>query len=251
MTKLKIVVPTYNTQEWIANCLYSIASQTFKDWECLVINDASTDNTGAIIDSLDFVKNDSRFKVQHNKENLKALQNIVEGFNTLGCQEDPDCIMMAVDGDDHLFAPFSLQTIASVYEQNPWLLLTYGNWVGWPDGTRSNCFPYSEQTIRARTFRSEPFVASHLRTFRSKLWYNIDDADLRDDNGKYFDTSWDVAFMMPMLEMAAERHAFIDRILYCYNRYNPISDFRIYEDDQLATVDIIKNRRVYDRLEDG
>jgi len=249
MTRMKIVVPTYNTESWITGCLSSIAAQTFRDWECLVINDKSTDRTGEIIDSLDFVRNDPRFKVIHNQKNVKALQNIVDGFNMLGCEKDPDCVMMAVDGDDHLFSVFSLETINNVYLNYPELLLTYGNWVGWPDGTRSNCFPYDHETIQDRSFRKKPFIASHLRTFRSALWYNIEDSDLRDEEGKYFETSWDVAFMMPMLEMAAERHAYIDRILYCYNRYNPISDFRIYEDDQLATVELIKNRKVYDRLE--
>ena len=79
--KLKIVVPTYNTESWIERCLSSISSQVFKDWECVIINDASTDRTGRVIDSLDFVTEDKRFRVVHNDTNVKALKNIVDGFN--------------------------------------------------------------------------------------------------------------------------------------------------------------------------
>ena len=247
--KMKIVVPTYNTESWIERCLRSISTQVFRNWECMIINDASTDRTGEVIQSLDFVRDDSRFRVIHNETNVKALQNIVDGFNHLGSQDDPECIMMVIDGDDFLFSDYSLHIIEQAYTQYPQLLLTYGNWVGHPDGTDSNCRPYSAETVMNNRFRYDPFVASHLRTFRSKLWYSIEDEDLRDEAGRYFVAGWDVAFMMPMLEMAAERHAFIPNRLYCYNRYNPISDSKVREDQQLSAVDVVKKRKPYTRKE--
>jgi glycosyltransferase involved in cell wall biosynthesis len=248
---MKIVVPTYNTQGWITRCLASIYNQTFKQWECIIINDASTDKTGQVIDSLDFVKNDPRFKVLHNTVNVKALKNIVDGFNHLESKSDPECIMMVVDGDDFLFSEYSLEIVNQVYSNRPELLLTYGNWVGYPDGTDSNCRPYDNAVITNNTFRHEPFIASHLRTFKSKIWYNIRDEDLRiKESGDYFEAGWDVAFMIPMLEMAQERHVFIPNRLYCYNRYNPISDCKIREDKQLQAVDTVKSREVYSRYQD-
>ena len=247
--KLKIVVPTYNTESWIERCLSSISSQVFKDWECVIINDASTDKTGSVIDSLDFVTEDKRFRVVHNDTNVKALKNIVDGFNYLDCESDPECIMMVIDGDDFLFSEWSLDIIRQAYTQYPTALLTYGNWIGHPDGSRSNCQPYSPDDVANNRFRYVPFVASHLRTFRSKLWYSIDDKDLRDDSGNYFEAGWDVAFMMPMLEMAHERHIFIPNVLYCYNRYNPISDCKVREDKQLSAVEVVKSRKPYFRKE--
>ena len=247
--KMKIVVPTYNTEQWIKRCLSSISSQVFTDWECVIINDASTDATGDVINSLDFVSKDPRFKVVHNTKNVKALKNIVDGFNYLKCEDDPECIMMVVDGDDFLFSEYSLDIIRQAYVQYPTVLLTYGNWVGYPDGTDSNCRPYSRETVINNRFRYDPFVASHLRTFKSKLWYSIRDEDLRDDKGDYFVAGWDVAFMMPMLEMAHERHIFIPNRLYSYNRYNPISDCKVREGEQLSAVDIVKSREPYVRKE--
>ena len=245
--EMKIVVPVYNAQDWIYRCLLSIKNQEFTNWKCIVINDASTDNTKSVIEDIDFLKNDERFIVQHNDTNVKALQNIVDGFNILGCKNNPESILMAIDGDDFLFSEWSLGIISQAYTQLPQLLLSYGNWVGYPDGTTSNCRRYNNETIRDSDYRIVPFTASHLRTFKSRLWYAIDDKDLRDDTGEYFSAGWDVAFMVPMLEMAQERHVFIDHVLYCYNRINPISDFRVHAEPQLNAVDVIKGRKKYER----
>lgn len=246
--KMKIVVPTFNTEQWIERCLLSIKNQLFENWECVVINDASTDATGKVIDSLEFLK-DERFTVIHNEVNVKALKNIVDGFNYLDCQEDEECIMMVIDGDDFLFSEWSLEIVNEAYTRYPQTLITYGNWIGYPDGTTSNCKPYDSNIVANNSFRYAPFTASHLRTFKSKLWYSIKEEDLLDDEGNFFEAGWDVAFMMPMLEMAQERHLFIPNVLYSYNRFNPISDFRVREEKQNSAVDIIKKRTPYRRIE--
>ena len=249
MLKMKIVVPTYNTESWITRCLSSISSQVFEDWECVIINDASTDDTGAVIDSLDFVRDDPRFTVLHNKTNVKALKNIVDGFNFLNCKDDPACAMMVIDGDDFLYSDQSLNIISTVYSQQPQLLLTYGDWIGHPYGDGSNCRPYEHRVIIDNDYRNAPFVASHLRTFRSILWYAIKDEDLRDESGKYFEAGWDVAFMIPMLEMAQERHAFVNRVMYCYNKENPLSDYKVNAEKQESAVKLTQSRKSYSRLQ--
>ena len=248
MPKMKIVVPTYNTEQWISRCLSSIHEQKFRNWDCVIINDASTDRTGEIIDSLQFVKDDPRFKVIHNSQNVKALKNIVDGFNILNCEDDPECVMMVIDGDDFLFSDSSLSVVEAAYLQNPGLLLTYGNWIGHPHGDSSNCRPYSRQVIVENNYRRSDFWASHLRTFKSRLWYSIEDKDLRDETGKYFEAGWDVAFMIPMLEMAQERHMYIPYVLYCYNKENPISDFKVHAVSQSSAVEIVKKRQRYNRI---
>ena len=56
---ISVVVPAYNVEKYIKQCLNSILNQTFSDWECVIVNDGSTDNTLSIIES--FKKEDSRF----------------------------------------------------------------------------------------------------------------------------------------------------------------------------------------------
>lgn len=61
--KVSIIVPVYNVEKYIRECLDSIVAQTFTDWECLLIDDGSPDNSGGICD--EYADNDCRFKVFH------------------------------------------------------------------------------------------------------------------------------------------------------------------------------------------
>ena len=63
---ITIVVPVFNVEGYIQECLESIASQTCADFECIVVDDGSTDASGQIAEA--FAANDARFQVFH-KEN--------------------------------------------------------------------------------------------------------------------------------------------------------------------------------------
>jgi glycosyltransferase involved in cell wall biosynthesis len=246
--KFKIVIPTYNTENWIQRCVISILNQTFKDFECVIINDSSTDSTRQKIEELKQYL-DNRFKIVHNSKNVKALQNIVDGFNLLNCKDDPESILMVIDGDDFLYSEWSLDIVRQAYEQTN-CLLSYGNWIGWPDGSSSNCRPIHPDIHKNRNYRGLPFAFSHLRTWKSKLWYNINDKDLRDEKGNYYESGWDVSFMLPMIEMAGERTLFIPNVLYCYNRINPISDDKIKQSQQIQFDNEIRKKQKYSIFEE-
>ena len=64
--KVSVIVAAYNAEKYLERCLDSIAAQTMKDWECIVVDDGSDDGTGAIADR--FAQRDMRFRVIH-KEN--------------------------------------------------------------------------------------------------------------------------------------------------------------------------------------
>ena len=245
--KFKIVVPTYNTEHWIARCLHSIQSQTYGDFECVVYDDASTDNTGAVIDHFFSERPDPRFRIIHNEKNVKALANIVSGFEELETKKDPESVLMVIDGDDFLYSEYVLEMVKGAYD-NTRSWLTYGNHVHWPTGQISlNCRPFPPEIHQNRSYRSYPFISSHLRTFKSKLWNAIRDEDLRDEDGRYYGSAWDVAFMLPMLEMAgADRILYIPNILYCYNRFNPISDDQIRQPDQHRIEKRVRSGKKYD-----
>ena len=228
---LKIVVPVYNGEIWIQSCINSIARQKYKKFNCVIINDASTDKTGDVLNSMKWLEDDPRFTVIHNKENVKALANIVHGFNVLGCKDSPESILMVVDGDDRLYSDMVFALVNHVYNRHH-CKITWGNHIHWPLGGLSNCEPFPVDVIKNRDYRNYKFVTSHLRTFKSKLWYAIKDEDLRDEDGTYYGVGWDVAFMMPMLEMAGDKLLFIPNVLYIYNRDNPISDDVIRQPDQ-------------------
>ena len=49
MTKLSIIIPVHNSENYLEQCLQSILSQTFDDWEIICINDGSTDDSLSIL----------------------------------------------------------------------------------------------------------------------------------------------------------------------------------------------------------
>ena len=63
MSLVSIIVPVYNSEKYLPKCLDSIKSQTLKDFECILVDDGSTDSSGAICDS--FASADGRFSVLH------------------------------------------------------------------------------------------------------------------------------------------------------------------------------------------
>lgn len=63
MPKISVLIPAYNVERYLPKCLDSVLSQTFDDFEVILINDGSTDGTGKICD--DYAAKDSRIKVYH------------------------------------------------------------------------------------------------------------------------------------------------------------------------------------------
>lgn len=64
--KVSLIIPVYNTGEKLHRCFDSILAQSYQDYECIVVDDGSTDDSSAIID--EYATRDVRFKVVH-KEN--------------------------------------------------------------------------------------------------------------------------------------------------------------------------------------
>ncbi|MCM1377761.1 MAG: glycosyltransferase [Clostridium sp.] len=63
--RISIVVPVYNVERYIKECIRSVITQDFPDWELLLVDDGSTDNSGKICDS--FAQRDSRIIAMHVK----------------------------------------------------------------------------------------------------------------------------------------------------------------------------------------
>lgn len=71
---ISIIVPVYNVGNYIHNCLKSILNQTFSNYECLLIDDGSTDLSGTLCDNI--CHKDSRFKAIHqNNQGEAAARN--------------------------------------------------------------------------------------------------------------------------------------------------------------------------------
>ena len=119
MPKVSIVLPTFNGSKYIAESLTSIINQTFTDWELIIINDCSTDNTPDIIN--DFSSKDKRIKVFTNKTNLKLPRSLNEGF------KHASGMYYTWTSDDNRYKTNALKEMVSVLDNNQNIGLIYCN----------------------------------------------------------------------------------------------------------------------------
>ena len=64
--RLSIIIPVYNVEQYLQNCVQSVITQTYQDLQVILVNDGSTDSSGILCDQL--AQQDSRIQVVH-KEN--------------------------------------------------------------------------------------------------------------------------------------------------------------------------------------
>ncbi len=84
----KIIIPSFNNEDWVEYNIASILNQTYSNYEVLYISDASTDSTYTKV--LDIVKNLDNWTVIENKTNKGAQYNYFEHLNTF--VEDNDIL---------------------------------------------------------------------------------------------------------------------------------------------------------------
>ncbi len=242
----EIIIPSYNNEKWCIDNLRSAVNQKHHDFHITYIDDCSTDFTGMLIDSFVEQKNlQDKVTVIHNKQRRGALANLYHAIH--GC---PDAtVVVTLDGDDFLAHDQVLERLEKEYsKKNVWL--TYGQFLYWPNKADNHfCKAFPAKIVASNAFRSYKHVgASHLRTFYAGLFKLIKADDLMDE-GDFYTMTWDLAFMLPMLEMAQERHAFISDILYLYNNTNSISDVRVDAGLQSRIDKQIRSKKRYGRLD--
>ncbi|MFA6023462.1 MAG: glycosyltransferase family 2 protein [Candidatus Pacearchaeota archaeon] len=108
---VSVVMPAYNTEKYIAEAIESILNQTFKDFEFIIVDDGSTDNTLQIIK--DYAKKDKRIKVLRNEKNLKICKSLNKGI-----REAEGKYIARMDSDDSSL-PTRLERQVEFMEKNP------------------------------------------------------------------------------------------------------------------------------------
>ena len=92
-TKFSIIVPIYNSEKYLLDCIYSLLDQNYSDYEVILVDDGSTDNSGKISDSFE----SDKVKVIH-KENGGQISARVEGIKASAGE-----YILFVDSDDEIF----------------------------------------------------------------------------------------------------------------------------------------------------
>ena len=177
MVKVSIGIPIYNVEEYLRECLNSIMNQTFKDFEVIMVDDGSTDNSFNICQ--EFAARDSRFKLIH-----QANIGVAGARNTCLKHMKGEYISW-VDSDDKV-EPNYLERLLEVQNETQADLVDGYNY-GFKDGMRYYYdLTHISPTLDAVEISKEELFLRLLEGFRIVLWGNLAKKELY--QGVYFIT---------------------------------------------------------------
>lgn len=162
--KVSIIVPVYNTEDYLACCIDSILRQTFTDYELLLVDDGSTDGSGAICDS--YQTKDSRVRVFHQQNGG------VSSARNYGVQQAQGEWICYVDSDDEVKSDYLRDMVEAICSDR---CLVMGNISDerMCDNLRENTVRYGKEMVRYLLDSSALFLSGPVaKLFNRKLLTN-------------------------------------------------------------------------------
>lgn len=125
MPEISIIIPCYNQSSFLDECLQSVLDQTYQDWECIIVDDGSPDNTGNI--AKNWIEKDSRFKY------YKKINGGVSSARNYGIKYAQGNWILALDGDDKIANRY-LELASKEFYNDPDIIYCIGNYFGTKQG---------------------------------------------------------------------------------------------------------------------
>lgn len=196
--KFSIIIPAYNSEEFIEQCLESVTSQTYKNMEIIVIDDCSTDNT------LEKVKKYKQVKVFSTETNSR--QGVARNIGLNNCTGD---YVLFLDSDDALYNLDVLTKLANKINNTGFSdIIYFGLKI---EGKRElELIPNEDNTSKVYRLAENPFI-----NVTSICWKN---SLLQDNNIRFPEKIRyeDVYFAFLGIERA-KTYEYISEICYLYN----------------------------------
>lgn len=164
--KVTVLVTCYNLAQYLPRALDSILNQTFTDWECIVVNDASPDNTIDVAN--DYILKDKRFRLLTNPENLYLSGALNEGVKAARGK-----YILPIDADNEL-APKALAILSEALDRDRELMIVYGSMeiVEEADGKRwQSGWPPKEFNFAEQLNHHNQISSTAL--YRKRVWSTI------------------------------------------------------------------------------
>ena len=207
--KISVIVPVYNTAQFLPHCIESILSQSFTDFELLLIDDGSTDGSGKICDA--YAEKDNRIRVFH-KEN-----GGVSSAGNLGLDNARGEWVTFVDSDDWVeddYFQIPFEENADLYVQN---------WI-FANGDKMEY--YQRQFIGYEDYCAFLKENIHTDTFRTVCCFFLKEKIIQDKRIR-FDVHHrlgeDTLFVMDYYKIAKSIQI-MDNSFYKYNRQDNWGD---------------------------
>src|SRR5687767_10562470 len=116
MPQVSILIPSYNHGRFLRTCLATVRAQTFTDWDAIVVDDGSTDDSVVIAEQLG--ADDPRIKVYQNPQNLGTY-----GTEQAALEKSESPYVAVLNSDD-LWHPKKLEAQVAQLEADPSLPLS-------------------------------------------------------------------------------------------------------------------------------
>ena len=201
MVKFSIIIATHNNEKYIVEAIASVINQTFKEWELIIVNDKSTDNTENKIKS--FLK-DKRIKLINNEKQLG-----VGASRNIGVKNISSKFFGDLDGDDCLH-PKAIEIMYDAHCKYPKAGMIYSQFMHCDIKMNPIKIGYCKDIPKNMT-NLEANKVSHFRTY--KLQYFNKTAGFHEIVMKAIDK--DISFKM---EEVSELK-FINSVLYFYRNH--------------------------------
>lgn len=151
---ISVIVPCYNQSQFLAECLQSVLNQTFKVWECIIVDDGSVDNTEET--AKQWTKKDARFSY-YKKEN-----GGVASARNYGIERASGEWILPLDGDDKI-GPRYMELASKEFADNPDIIYCTGQYFGEKDGM----FALDQFDFGAFLLENQIFCSSF---FKKEAW---------------------------------------------------------------------------------
>lgn len=200
MKKISVLIAHYNNGKYFEDCYTSLINQTYHNWEVIIVDDASTDNSLEVIKEI--IKDDSRFVLYENSENKGC------GFTKRKCMEYATGEICAyLDPDDALY-PTALEKSINAYT-NDGIVATYSKMMMCDENLIDQKeFSSTKQIYNNKYFFNFPIQFSHFFTFKKNAYLQTSGIN---PNLK---SAVDQDLYLKILELGSVK--FVNEILYKY-----------------------------------
>lgn len=229
--RLSIIIPIYNAEKYLKECLDSIISCSFMDMECILVNDGSTDCSASICEQ--YVDLDSRFRLL-NKDNGGVSEARNAGIETAN-----GLYLMFLDADDYLTKD-ALKEIENATENQNYDFIAYSYFTLYDNGkTKEEPFNSMGRECKNMTkIRQFMLASSQLNT----CWGKLFDTKLIKDHKIAFRTDLkigeDFIFVADYFQIC--KNAVLWNIPVYYYRQHATSTMRVYNlETRLDYTDIL------------
>ena len=225
-----VISCAYKANRFANNCIKSVADQTVLPKVHYYIDDKSDDNNQTSEEAKNIISQNKydHVKLIINKERQHRLKNINDIIESI---DDPEGIIMLLDGDDWFSIKNAIEFIQKTYEENPKLEYVYTNWMYSHNNQIGISKPIPNSNFNGY---KDPWITSAMATFKIKTFKKIPKSNFMDWDGEWIKMGTDQAYILPILHILKNRDGnyrsvgFIDYPIYVYqfieNTGRPRSD---------------------------